>query len=138
MTREAPASPTCTILLADDEPFVRGVIRAISLEHGYRLLEAGDGQEAVRLSSQYDGEIHLLLTDVVISGMSGPELADALTTSRPYTRVLYMSARPPESVFTRQKLEQGIWFVQKPFSSHQLVQKIRNVLGAWSSPRSDA
>ncbi|HMH75900.1 MAG TPA: response regulator, partial [Candidatus Udaeobacter sp.] len=80
-----------TILVVDDDPWVRVLARDVLAGEGYRVLEASDGQDAIRVAAEHPGPIHLLLTDVVMPQMSGPELAKRLVRSRPETKILCMS-----------------------------------------------
>ena len=96
-----------TILLTDDEPSVRGPLRRILEDSGYRVVEAGGGEEALALAGGLDGPIHLLLTDVVMPGMSGDELARRLGESRPKMRILFMSGYSPEAISTHGSLIPG-------------------------------
>jgi CheY-like chemotaxis protein len=125
----SPSLPgTETILLVEDEDMVRQVARRILERNGYTVKEAGLGTEALRLSGQNSGPIHLLLTDVVMPGMSGRELAELLTQQRPGLKVLYMSGHTENAIVHHGVLEEGIAFIQKPFKHDLLVQKVREVL----------
>jgi YesN/AraC family two-component response regulator len=98
-------------------------------QQGYRVLEAANGEEALRLAQDTDGErIHLLLTDVVLPQMSGKELADQFKSSRPDLKVLYMSGYTDFAVVHQGVLNPGTHFLQKPFSLETLSQKIREAL----------
>ena len=88
-----------TILLVEDEPAVRGLVHETLRLHGYTVLEARHGIEALLASAKYVGPIHLLLTDVVMPQMSGPEVAEKILTVRPEIKVLYMSGYPDHPVF---------------------------------------
>jgi PAS domain S-box-containing protein len=125
----APSLPgTETILLVEDEDMVRQVARRILERNGYTVKEAGLGAEALLISGQNSGPIHLLLTDVVMPGMSGRELAEHLTQQRPGIKVLYMSGHTENAIVHHGALEEGIAFIQKPFKHDLLVQKVREVL----------
>jgi PAS domain S-box-containing protein len=117
-----------TILLVEDEPAVRGLVHETLRLHGYTVLEARHGIEALLTSAKYGGPIHLLLTDVVMPQMSGPEVAEKLLSVRPEIKVLYMSGYPDHPVFDRGGVSRETGFLPKPFSPHLLVQKIREVL----------
>ncbi|MFH1950913.1 MAG: ATP-binding protein [Pseudomonadota bacterium] len=117
-----------TILLAEDDDSLRELVRSILQKYGYSFLEAQDGKEALRLSEQHEGPIHLLLTDVVMPGMSGRELADRLQPLQPKMRVLYMSGYTDNAIVHHGVLESGIQFIQKPFTPKVLVSKVRMVL----------
>ena len=117
-----------TILLVEDEPAVRGLVHETLRLHGYTVLEARHGIEALLTSAKYGGPIHLLLTDVVMPQMSGPEVAEKLLSVRPEIKVLYMSGYPDHPVFDRGDVSRETGFLPKPFSPHVLVQKVREVL----------
>ncbi|MFI5096796.1 MAG: PAS domain S-box protein [Candidatus Acidiferrales bacterium] len=117
-----------TILLVEDEEDVRNLIQTVLTEHGYDVIPARDPQHAEQLAATYAREIHLLLTDVVMPGTSGRELASRITPHRPDIRVLFMSGYT-ENVITRGgMLEKGLAFLQKPFTPVVLVEKVREVL----------
>ena len=117
-----------TILLVEDEEAVRELIRTVLTEHGYDVMPARDPAHAIKLAKSYAKEIHMLLTDVVMPGMSGRELADEVTRRRPGIRVLFMSGYTDNVITTGGMLEKGLAFLQKPFSPNILVMKVREVL----------
>jgi two-component system, cell cycle sensor histidine kinase and response regulator CckA len=117
-----------TVLLVEDEVGVRGVAQQILQSAGYTVLAASDGEEAVRLSAQRAGPIHLLLTDVVMPGMSGPELARRLAAMRPALKVMYMSGYPEDAIIRRDLLDPRTVFLPKPFTRETLVRKVRESL----------
>jgi len=117
-----------TILLVEDEEAVRDLIQTVLVEHGYDVIPARDPRHAEQLASSYAREIHLLLTDVVMPGTSGRELATRITPLRPGIRVLFMSGYTENVITTGGMLEQGLAFLQKPFSPAVLVEKVREVL----------
>jgi len=123
-----PARGKETILLVEDEPSVRGLVFEALRINGYTVLEARHGIEALLTGTKHLGPIHLLLTDVVMPQMSGPEVADKLTTIRPDMKVLYMSGYPDHPVFAQGALKKAAAFLQKPFTPNVLVQKVREVL----------
>jgi CheY-like chemotaxis protein len=129
---EAPVSTTRkgreTILLVEDEPAVRELTRTVLSERGYTVIEALTPEDAERLAGINGAEIHLLLTDVVMPGMSGHELAKRLTGRYPNLRVLYMSGYTYNVIAQDGTLEEGISFLQKPFTPQVLAQKVREVL----------
>jgi PAS domain S-box-containing protein len=116
-----------TILLAEDEPAVRGLVRETLRQLGYTVLEASDGYEALKLAEAHKSGIHLLLTDVIMPLMNGHELALRLKTIRPATKVLYMSGYT-DDVLAFHGIEPEIDFIQKPFSGSDLAQKLQKVL----------
>jgi CheY-like chemotaxis protein len=99
-------------------------------ETGYKVLEAKHADEALTLAAGYHGEIHLLLTDVVMPLMSGRDLADQLTPLRPEMKVLYMSGYTDEAIVHHGVLEAGTAFIGKPFSISALTRKLREILDA--------
>jgi len=117
-----------TILLIEDEPAVRGLVHETLRLHGYTVLAARHGIEALLASAKYVGPIHLILTDVVMPQMSGPEVAEKILTVRPGIKVLYMSGYPDHPVFDQGSVRRETGFLPKPFSPHVLVQKVREVL----------
>ncbi|TKB64813.1 MAG: PAS domain S-box protein [Nitrospira sp.] len=124
----SPARGRETILLVEDEPAVRGLVHETLRLHGYTVLEARHGIEALLTSAKYVGPIHLLLTDVVMPQMSGPEVAEKILTIRPEIKVLYMSGYPDHPVFDQGGLSRQTGFLPKPFSPPVLTQKVREVL----------
>jgi PAS domain S-box-containing protein len=121
---------TETILVVEDEPAVLALSQRALETHGYVVLAASDATTALRLVERHGGTIHLLLTDVVMPGMSGRDLADQLAARRPGTRVLYMSGYPGDAVVQHGELQPGAAFLQKPFSPDGLARKVRDVLDA--------
>ncbi len=119
-----------TILLVEDEGSLRTVMR-LFLEHsGFQVLESDNGVDALYMSGQYPGQIDLLLTDVEMSPMSGPELAEQVLLHRPQTQVLFMSGnRQPEDLFNDMCLLNAK-FLGKPFNPSTLHHTVREVLGA--------
>jgi CheY-like chemotaxis protein len=117
-----------TILLAEDQREVRMIVKATLARHGYTVLEATSGEDAVRVAAEHDGPLHLLLTDVVMPGMNGGELAQRLLEERPDLRVLFASGYTDHSVVQKGVLERGLAFIQKPFSPDELLRKVRSVL----------
>ncbi len=116
------------VLVVEDEPGVRELICEILSHNGYRILEACDGEHALRASRQHDGTIHLMVTDVVMPGMSGPELADRMRSERSDMKVLFMSGYTDKAIVHHGILDPGVLFLQKPFSPHALTRKLREVL----------
>jgi len=117
-----------TILLAEDEGEVRALSRDILQASGYTVLEAPDGAEALRIGERHRGVIHLMLTDVVMPGISGRELANRLTALRPEMAVLYMSGYTDNAVVHHGVLDPGAAFLQKPMAPDALVRKVRELL----------
>jgi two-component system, cell cycle sensor histidine kinase and response regulator CckA len=125
---------TETILVVEDEPVVRSFARDLLEEAGYRIFFASDGAEAIRQAVQIDEPIHLLITDVVMPEMSGPELASRLRKLRPQSRVLYMSGYTDDEVLCRKGLPENSAFIQKPFTPEQFSRKVRETLDAKPKP----
>jgi two-component system, cell cycle sensor histidine kinase and response regulator CckA len=123
-----PSPGTETILLAEDEEVVRRLAQEILSRNGYKVLEAGNGRAALLLSEAHRGEIHLLLTDVVMPKMSGMELTERIRLQRPDLRILYMSGYTDDAILHHGVLEDGIPFLQKPFTPEGLARKVREVL----------
>ncbi|MGH7207797.1 MAG: ATP-binding protein, partial [Nitrospiraceae bacterium] len=119
-----------TILLAEDEDMVRTLARRILTSHGYTVLEARDGTECLRICEAHKGTIHLLMTDVVMPGLSGREVAKRVAPLRPDMKVLYLSGYADSAVVHHGLLDAGSAFLQKPFSSGTLAHKVREVLDA--------
>jgi PAS domain S-box-containing protein len=117
-----------TILVAEDEaPLLKLTCNTLR-EGGYKVLEAEDGVRAIETAAQYDGDIHLLLTDVVMRGMNGRELADKMLSARPKIKVLYMSGYTDGAVATHGVLESGIVILRKPFTRKQLQKSVGEML----------
>src|SRR5881296_1466669 len=125
---KATARGSETILVVEDEEAVRSLSRRALEASGYTVLAAADGPDAVRLLERYGGPIHLVLTDVIMPGMNGRELAERLVQRRPGLRVLYMSGYPGDAIVHRGALEPGTAFLQKPFMPEDLARKVREVL----------
>ncbi len=123
------ASPLATILLVDDEDAMRRISRRILTRQGYRVLEAEHGAEALRLAEAHGDEIDVVVTDVLMPGIRGPELVEQLTALYPRVRVLYMSGYTDEDI-SRWGLQPGIAFIHKPFSADELAEAVRGVLQA--------
>jgi CheY-like chemotaxis protein len=119
-----------TILLVEDQPEVRAVARATLTRHGYTVLEASRGEEALQIVLDHHDEIHLLLTDVVMPAMSGRELARRLLRRRPHVRVLYTSGYTDAAIVHHDVIESGVAFIEKPFTPASLLRKVREVLDA--------
>jgi CheY-like chemotaxis protein len=117
-------------LLVEDEEVVREMATEILRDCGYHVLEAQHPQQALTLAAEYEGEIHLMLTDVVMPSMSGRELAEQLMPLRPEMRVLYMSGYTDDAIVHHGVLEEGTAFIAKPFSIDSLALKLRETLDA--------
>jgi CheY-like chemotaxis protein len=119
---------TETILLVEDQSDVRAVTRNTLARHGYNVLEAESGAAALSILENQHCEVQLLLTDVVMPGMSGRELAEQLVARRPGLRVLYTSGYTDDTIVHHGVLEPGVAFIQKPFAPNVLLQAIRKIL----------
>jgi PAS domain S-box-containing protein len=117
-----------TILLVEDEELVRQLTREILIRNGYRVLEAADGAEAVRICEQYHGAIDLMLTDVVMPRLSGPDTVERVRPGRPDMRVLYVSGYSEDAIERQGQLTAGIELLPKPFTPGVLTAKIREIL----------
>ncbi len=118
-----------TILLAEDDPLVRKFITKIFTEINYTVLSASSPEEAIRLAGKHRGEIHLLLTDLIMPGMNGRDLAENIRAARPGIRKLYMSGYTGEAAPRRELLEKEDQFIAKPFTAAELAAKVRAALG---------
>jgi two-component system, cell cycle sensor histidine kinase and response regulator CckA len=126
--RPAPKSGTETILVLEDEEQVRRVVIAMLVRGGYKVLEAATAAQALAIARQSDQIIDLLLTDVVMPTMSGPEVVKRVRETRPRLKAICMSGYTDETVFRHGILESGVAFLQKPITPDSLRQKIRSVL----------
>jgi PAS domain S-box-containing protein len=124
-----------TILLVEDEPNLRRLARQYLENQGYRVLEAEDGAAALQIASGHRDTIDLLLTDVVMPGMNGRELAEQITAQRPEIRVLYMSGYTENAIGHNGLLDTGINLLQKPFSLPTLKDRVRELLDSEPIPQ---
>ncbi len=122
-----------TVLIVEDEPVVRRLTARALAERGYHVLEAEDGESALAIARQHQGDLQLLVTDVVMPGMNGKELADRLTADRPDLRVLYISGYAEHAVVRQGVLVEGIAFLSKPFDLSELARTVREVLNKASA-----
>jgi len=119
---------TETILLVEDETNLRYLARQFLEKLGYRVIEAADGAVAMQIAVAHEGMIHLLLTDVIMPGMNGRELAQRISEIRPNTKVLYMSGYTENVIGRNGTLDAGIRLLQKPFTLRDLKSRVREVL----------
>jgi CheY-like chemotaxis protein len=119
-----------TILLVEDDEAVRRLARVTLERSGYRVLQAGNPKEAVRMVGEFMGSIQLLLSDVIMPESEGPPLFDRLIKEHPTVRVLYMSGYADEAIVRHGVLAEGTPFLQKPFTPDVLTRKVRDVLDA--------
>ncbi len=117
-----------TILLVEDEPDILEMTAMMHEKEGYTVLAANTPGEAIRLAREYPGEIHLLMTDVIMPEMNGRELADRISATRPAMKCLFMSGYTADIISSKGVLAKGVRFIQKPFSKKGLSAKVREVL----------
>jgi hypothetical protein len=122
-----------TILLVEDDDIMRKLTRKLLEEHGYQVFEAADGQAAMQWVTNHDAEIDLLLTDVVMRGLTGPELAAQMNRSYPSLKIVFMSGYTGELIGNYQSLGRGITLLEKPFTRNALLNTLDRALG---NPRS--
>ena len=117
-----------TILVVEDDEVVRQLVTRILQSGGYRMLEATDGSNALQICQQCEGQIELVLTDLVMPQMSGPALTEKLQELYPGIRIVYTSGYADDAIVRHGHLDPGMPFIQKPFSPNNLLQKVREVL----------
>ena len=117
-----------TILIAEDEPDLRELTRIFLRDYGYNVIEAASAEQALQIAEAFPGPIHLLLTDVIMPGMSGRQLAERIHSKRPQTRIIYMTGYTDDMVVQHRVLEPGVNMLQKPFTRLDLAQKVRSTL----------
>ena len=127
--RRIPNEGGCeTVLLVEDEDSVRELVRLTLTSRGYKVLEAENGETGLRIADETKGTIDILVTDVVMPGIGGRELAKKVVARRPSTKVLYLSGYTEDAVVTQGALSPGTAFLQKPFTLQNLAKKVREVL----------
>jgi CheY-like chemotaxis protein len=119
-----------TVLVVEDQDAVRQLVELVLDGYGYQVLTAASGPEALERAAEFSGRIHLLLTDVILPGMNGREVSEALVAARPGLKVLYMSGHSEETIGHRGVLDSGLAYLSKPFSPEELAVKVREQLGA--------
>ncbi len=117
-----------TILLVEDDDAMRELTRTCLESGGYAVLDVATGESAVRAATRHDAPIHLVLTDVVMPGVSGPELARSLAASRPRVKVLYMSGYTADLIARQGVLDPDVLLLEKPFTKEALLRKVRKAL----------
>jgi PAS domain S-box-containing protein len=134
ISRDQVAGGDETILLAEDETGVREFVAEVLTEVGYRLIRASDGPEAAKLAKEHSGRIDLLLTDVVMPGLGGADLYEAIARDREGIRVLYMSGYAERGTPGSHDLPPGVPLLRKPFGPDELLRRVRTVLSATPPP----
>jgi DNA-binding response OmpR family regulator len=119
-----------TSLLVEDEAGIRALVRKILTRERYRILDAATGEEALGIAQAYDNPIHLLLTDVMLPGMGGRYVAEALRSKLPELRVVYVSGYTDDEAVRAGWFPPGSLFLEKPFTLSALVNKVRESLDA--------
>ena len=117
-----------TIVVVEDKGQVRELVQEILQAEGYTILTAAEGEEGLRLCTEYDGPIDLLLTDVVMPGLSGPEMAQCILPVHPTIKVVFMSGYASDAIGAHGVLDPGTAFLQKPFMPDILIGKVRETL----------
>ena len=125
---QAPKGGSETVLLVEDEESVRELVRETLRSKGYTVMEANDGVAGLKTAESYEGPIDILITDVVMPGMSGRELAQRVSASRPQIKVLYLSGYTEDAIIHEGAQEPSAAFLQKPFTLHVLARKVRELL----------
>jgi two-component system cell cycle sensor histidine kinase/response regulator CckA len=121
------AAAKCTILLVDDEESVRAVVTKILIRHGHTVLEAEHGADAIRISDAHEGAIDLLITDMYMPGLRGPEIIEKLAETRPAMKVLFMSGYADEDM-ARSGVDPSVALLRKPFTVQELSEAVNKAL----------
>ncbi len=119
---------TETVLITEDEPDLRELARIFLEGYGYKVLEAASAEQAIQMAGVFPGPIDLLLTDVIMPGMSGRQLAENILSKRPQTKIVYMTGYTDDMVVQHKVLEPGVNLLQKPFTKSGLALKVRSTL----------
>ncbi len=127
-SEEMPLGRGETVLVVEDDESILKMTQTMLERLGYRVLAAGTTAEAERLSEEYSGEIHLLITDVIMPGMNGRDLAERCRAARPGMKCLFMSGYTANVIAHQAVLDEGVHFIQKPFSMEELAGKVRETL----------
>ena len=123
------AGGTETILLVEDEESVRQLVRDTLESKGYKIIEAENGESGMRSAAQHEGKIDLVISDVVMPGMGGREMAEQIVKARPETKVLFLSGYAEDAILSEGGIDNATAFLQKPFTLQNLSRKVREVLG---------
>ncbi|MDQ2825291.1 MAG: response regulator [Verrucomicrobiota bacterium] len=118
-----------TVLVVEDEEIVRELVCDVLEEQGYTVMRAADGQQALEMADAFEDKIDLLITDVIMPHMNGQELAVTLSRARPEMRVLYVSGYSSDDISDHGVLREDVELLQKPFSPHMLLERMREILG---------
>ena len=133
-TEELPTGNE-TILLTEDDESIRALTTQVLSNAGYQVIPARNGKQALELSRQCSGNISLLITDVIMPGMNGKKLSDAMTAERSELQTLYISGYTSNVIAHHGVLDAGVEFLEKPFSRHKFLKRVREVLDKGKSPR---
>ncbi|TVP56355.1 MAG: response regulator [Gemmatimonadales bacterium] len=117
-----------TILLVEDDEAVRAVAQRSLARFGYDVVPVARGVDAVRIAKEFDGRIHLLLTDIMMPGMNGVEVASAIAKLRPGIHIFFMSGYADQDLVRQGLLEPGTHFLQKPFTPQELAERVRRII----------
>jgi CheY-like chemotaxis protein len=117
-----------TVLVVEDEPAILNLTRRMLEKHGYQVLAAGSPGEAIRLAEEHRGVIHLLMTDVVLPEMNGRDLAKRMLSLYPDLKRLFMSGYTANVIAHHGVLDEGVCFLQKPFSQKDLIARVREAM----------
>jgi two-component system, cell cycle sensor histidine kinase and response regulator CckA len=126
--RPSETSGTETLLIVENESAIRHLLQVALRRNGYTVLAAESGREALQLVRNHAGPLHLMITDVMMPDMDGPELVRQLSTIRPDTRTLFMSGYMDDTLGERGILSTNANFIQKPFSPGTIAQRVREIL----------
>jgi two-component system cell cycle sensor histidine kinase/response regulator CckA len=118
-----------TVLIVEDEESILKLSKEMLEMLGYKVLAVNETDQALRLAKEYDGNIDLLLTDVIMPGMNGKELSERIIAFKPGLKCLYMSGYTADVIASQGILEEGVQFISKPFSFKDLAAKVRETLG---------
>jgi DNA-binding response OmpR family regulator len=129
-TRREWSRGTETVLLVEDAPMIRRLAQQVMTKAGYTVFEAADGNQAIAQVDAHSGPIDIVVTDLIMPGLSGVDLAQRLTVLRAGARVLYMSGYTDNAIVRNGLLADGAPFLQKPFTPEELLKKLRDVLDA--------
>jgi CheY-like chemotaxis protein len=125
----ADQSGSETVLLVEDEPALRALTKRVLSSAGYTVIDAGNGDEALAALAAFEGPVDLMLTDVVMPGMNGRDLATRVIALRPAIKVLFASGYTDDAIFRHGVLDDGSRFISKPYAPAELRRKVREALG---------